>query len=751
VTPIKQANAFATNPSSNVFFRTGAQKGARYVSGPIVYDEAFQAGRLVTRYWNPNGQVWPEMHYDRLTWGPDEPADSFQLAINGRNLAGGFEWVSATREPDPSRWRARRGPDGVALPVVHGVIRLAHREAGVDVAVHTRLDGSPFVIRWLEITNRNGQPVAITAVAPFSGLLWAHRYEEQLPPEKNSAFELAYNHHFEWGWEGDFWFESLPEGRKAVDGGKKGRSGWGRPAFWARNLNNGQTFVCELAWSGNYEFALEHRRGDPSAYAQPFRNLFFRMGLSGWDPALRVIDPEGGETVETPAVHMALFQTNSDVIVQATHDHVRHVVMPEQIPGREAEIEANHRGYLCDRENVPDIIKDIDVAAAIGAEMYVIDAGWYGNEPNQWWNNTGDWFEGKWMAPGGGLRAVVDHAHAAGMKFGLWVEVEAAGANSTLKRDHPDWLLKRDGEPTGSARAVGRALDLTNPQVAAFVEGELERMIRSYDLDMYRLDHNHEIKPAGNRQYAGFTEDLTWRYYESFGAIFERLRAKFPQVVFQNCAGGGGRLDWGTLSRFHNAELSDWMRMPRGFRILNGVTMSLPPEILLRTFGTEVPNHVHEGDVDTQLRLCFSRIIFRGIAPTVEELTPYLAERIAHYFAIYKGLIRPILLQDGRVYHHTPFQPQGAPTPWCALEYARPDHSAAVAVVFRTSSATDHQGDVYCFRPRGLQPGAQYEITLDNTGLSYRASGAELVLHGVPVRLETVFASELLTFEQVTG
>ena len=107
---------------------------------------------------------------------------------------------------------------------------------------------------------------------------------------------------------------------------------------------------------------------------------------------------DAGETLATPAVHIALFQDDTDAIVQATHHHVRHVVMPAQIPGRHVEIEANHRGYLCDRENVADILKDVDVAAAIGAEMYVIDAGWYGNEPNQWWNNAGDWHDGPWMS-----------------------------------------------------------------------------------------------------------------------------------------------------------------------------------------------------------------------------------------------------------------------------------------------------------------------------------------------------------------
>lgn len=735
------------NSDSAVFFREGTLVGARYVSGPIVYDEAFQSGRLVTRYWNPNGQVWPEMHYEHLHWGPDEPADAFELVINGLNLAGGFDWVAAGVEPDPSRWRARHAADGTAAPVTHSVIHLRHAAAGIEVKVHTRLDGSPFLIRWLEITNNNAQPVGINAVAPWAGVLWAHLYEEKLPPEKSTPFELAYTHHFEWGWEGDFYFEPLPEGRRTVDGGRKGRSGWGRPAFWAHNLLNGQTFVCELAWGGNYAFALEHRRGDPSAHATPFRHAYFRMGLSGWDPVLRVLAP--GETLTTPSVHMALFQSDADAIVQATHDHVRHVVMPAQLPGRHVEIEANHRGYLCDRENVADIRKDIDVAAAIGAELYVIDAGWYGNEPNQWWNNTGDWFEGTWMAEGGGLRAVADHAHSRGLTFGLWIEIEAAGANSTLKREHPDWLLKRDGQPIGTGRSSGRALDLTNPAVMTFMESSIERLISAYALDMYRIDHNHELNPAGNRQYGGFTEDLTWRYYENFVAIFDRLRTKHPNVVFQNCAGGGGRLDWGTLACFHNTELSDWMRMPRGFKILNGVTLALPPEILLRTFGTEVPNHVHEGNLDTQLRLCFSRIIFRGIAPSLEELTPYLRDRIEHYLSLYKNTIRPMMEQDALVYHHTPFQVQADPTPWCALEYARPDRRAAAAVIFRTSSVRDTAEDTYVFCPRGLHPEKRYTVTLDNQEWSYTATGSELRAQGVPVRLPTVFASELLIFTEM--
>ena len=136
----------------------------------------------------------------------------------------------------------------------------------------------------------------------------------------------------------------------------------------------------------------------------------------------------------------------------------------------------------------------MEVAKSIGTELYVIDAGWYGNEPNVWWKNVGDWHAGAWLP--NGLEPVPERAHQLGMKFGLWVEVEAVGENSTLRREHPDWLYRRDGEPVASARA----LDLTNPIVAAWVQSEIERVIEQYKLDMFRIDHNHTLAPSGNRQ-----------------------------------------------------------------------------------------------------------------------------------------------------------------------------------------------------------------------------------------------------------
>jgi alpha-galactosidase len=730
-----------------IAFRPAPTLGVRYMFGRTVYDEAFVDGRLVGRYWSPHGQVLPEMHLpiDRLRQELRQaPLAAFRLAIEGEELDGGWQWVDAQEEVDHSGL----GSDEGAVRQV--VITLAHNARRIEVRVCTRLDGSDWLVRWLEISNRGSVATAISSVYPMAGRLWSHRYDEHLPSGVASPFEAAYNHGTTWGHEGDLWFEQLPAGKLVFDGGRNGKSGWSRPAFWARDLANGQSFVCELAWSGNWQFELDCRLSGSQqgqlcfAIGLPPLPELRDAGATGrWHgEALRVLAP--GETVYTPAVHIGCSACDVDSIVQSMHEHVRHAVLARAPAGREVEIEANHRGYLCDRENEPGLVDDIDVAAEVGAEMYVVDAGWFGNEPNKWWNNVGDWFAGAWLP--NGLEPVREHARQRGLRFGLWVEIEAAGANSTLRKEHPDWLARRHGELLGEGNQQGRMLDLSKPEVAAWVESEIERIIRRYDLDMFRVDHNHSMGLGATCQSGGFVENTLWRYYDALYAIFDRLRAKFPQVVFQNCCGGGGRLDLGMLSHFHNTEESDWMRQPRGLLIHNGLTMSLPPEILLRTFGTEAGEHALDADLDSQLRLaCLGRPIFRGIAPALAALKPMLEERVKHHVRLYKEFIRPVMT-DGLVFHHTPWLPLGQPAPWCVLEYASKDKSQAVVGIFRLCQGS---ADVYHFRPRGLRRDRRYRVTFDNSREVVEMPGAELINGGLAVRVANVFSSELVLFSAV--
>ncbi|HEX4484841.1 MAG TPA: alpha-galactosidase, partial [Terriglobales bacterium] len=466
--------------------------------------------------------------------------------------------------------------------------------------------------------------------------------------------------------------------------------------------------------------------------------LFFDMGPSAVDPALRVLDP--GETVKTAETHILCMKSDLDHVTQAMADHVRKDVLPATPSEHAFDVEANHRGYIFDHETEEGFKREIDMAADIGAEMFVIDAGWYGPEPNRWAQNVGDWQAGAWLP--NDVNPIREYARKKGMRFGLWMEPEGVGASSKLLKDHPDWVLMRDGKPVTN----NRNLDAANPVVAKWMESEIARIIEKYDLDMFRIDYNTSVEEGGNRIQGGFVESSSWRYVDNLYAMFDRLRKRFPKVIFQNCAGGGGRLDYGIMRRFDTTELSDWMRGPRGIKVLNGMTFLLPPEILLRTFGTEVPDLASDGNVESQLAVVqMSLPIFRGISPSSEELNPILRDKIRNGVELYKKDLRPIL-RGSRVFHHTPLLEYFEETPWLVLEYASPDAQHDVATLFRTSNIED---PVFHFVPRGLDASRNYKVTFKNRGESFEQSGFQLMRDGIPVRLETAGTEEMLLFSSV--
>jgi alpha-galactosidase len=85
---------------------------------------------------------------------------------------------------------------------------------------------------------------------------------------------------------------------------------------------------------------------------------------------------------------------------------------------------------------------------------------------------------------------VRNYAREKGMLFGLWVEIESVGSASNLRKEHPDWILTRNGTPV----ANGRQLDFANPEVAAWAESEISKIITKYDLDLFRIDYNNSVE-----------------------------------------------------------------------------------------------------------------------------------------------------------------------------------------------------------------------------------------------------------------
>ena len=98
------------------------------------------------------------------------------------------------------------------------------------------------------------------------------------------------------------------------------------------------------------------------------------------------------------------------------------------------------------------------------------------------------------------------------------------------------------------------------------------------------------------------------------------------------------------------------------------------------------------------------------------------------------------------MYHHELINARGGvhSSDWFAVEFAAPDRSKACATVVRLGPGDDV---TYIFRPRGLSPAKTYRVTFDSLGETLLVEGLRLIREGLPLRLESTAASELLLFE----
>ncbi|MCE5197410.1 MAG: glycoside hydrolase family 36 protein [Armatimonadota bacterium] len=700
------------------FGQSAGRPTARYVSSTIVLEEALDHTRLTGLYWSASGQVQRENVASNLPSQDSlfRPLHTFELEIDGQSLHNRWDWVGAYER------------DGARPGTVEAVVELRHQVRPVTIKVVTRLDGTPVLARWIEITNTGSQPAALSGVTPWCGMLWANNQNQyQGWPEWNPAsradspFSLGYLSSESIGMEGNFTWKTLPSEAYRIER-TAGRT-HGSPYFVLRNEYTGELCFMALAWSHNYAAEFSNR----------FKSsLSFKLGPIGSAP-MRVIEP--GETVTTPEVHLGMMHCSFDDAVHAWYDHIRASVLPPRPKGKEMFTVA---GRVVE-EPGDWILREVDIAAEVGVEAFMVDAGWYGDEFSNWTAQRGDWNVGDWMP--GGIAGVREYVRNKGMLFGLWMEPEVLATGSRLRREHPDWEQRTDKD-----RRVSEALNLGNPEVAKFVEDSIVSVIRDHDLDFYKIDYNISTGEAGQNLRDGFLEGEAWRHFEVLYKTFDRVRKEMPNVALENCASGGGRNDLGMLSRLHYACESDFSNYPMSIRAINSLTLFLPPEAICYYHNHFAHAHL-TADLNTHLRVTlFATPIFVGFGAQDANRDTITFRETRRYIELAKSFCRPIMANRPMVYHHTPDIGLLSDADWCVIEYTSRNRLSGYAGVFKLTGA--QPGD-YIFRPRGLDLSRDYEVTLDNNGQKFRASARELVTSGITISQDTALTSELLLFSAV--
>jgi alpha-galactosidase len=218
------------------------------------------------------------------------------------------------------------------------------------------------------------------------------------------------------------------------------------------------------------------------------------------------------------------------------------------------------------RHDEARILELARAAVAIGAERFILDDGWFrGRDHDR--AGLGDWTADKHKYPDG-LKPLAEGVNALGLEFGLWVEPEMVNPDSDLYRAHPDWALHVPGAPQPTARNQ-LVLNLSLPQVENYLFAALDTLLSEVPIAYLKWDHNRDLAPAGG---LGQVQGLY--------RLLARLRAAYPHVEIESCAGGGGRIDAGIAAFTHRFWTSDNLDAVSRVTIQRGFQAFFPPELM---------------------------------------------------------------------------------------------------------------------------------------------------------------------------
>lgn len=703
----------------NVYCRHDKCPVFSYRTGLTVYEESFIDGMLVSSGWNAAG--YPLNVLQLIPSGIDhrefaEP-QAFRLDADGETADSFLKFVGFETE------ECRKG--------THATVKLLCEHKNLEIAVHTYLDGTACFTRSIEVKNKGDKAVAINRFAVMSGGLEVLGDYHTLADGHNAdeIYTLGYFDSTAWGKEGNFGWHTLQQD-KTVFSGRFLRSRHRHPMFILKNKVMGTTWIAQLAWSAGYDFSFDY-----NSAPEEFRTkLAFSMDMTSHSPMLLL---EPGETFMSPEVYIGIVSGDEDDAVNAMNEHLRRSVFyeTEEITSKMlvgAGMGAEHDMLVSTTK------KYMEQMAYIGCDVFIVDAGWYTEPFGNIWTRIGDWHPNEKRYPNG-ISEISDYCHSLGMKFGLWMESERISA-SEIAEKHPDWFPVSRGGGT-----IGTFIDLTNEDAFNWVKSEIERVIREYKLDLFRVDYNVDTDTLlGYKDKNGRKEFNTLRHVKAVYRLYSEIRKEFPDVIFENCAGGGGRTDLGHIVNFNHTWVSDNQTAPRSFYITNGMSMAIPPERVDRLVAG-MGCHTY-ASLDFQMRnAMFGHISMNVFSPPDAEDNLQQLDFIKHSIDLYKEIARP-MLPTCRIYHHTPSTKEIQDGGFGIIENASPEGDVSMIGIFTFPCAKTDTVTVY---PRGITADGNYEVYFDNTRSKGVRSGTDIINSGIRVRISSVMSSELIVLKKV--
>ncbi len=335
----------------------------------------------------------------------------------------------------------------------------------------------------------------------------------------------------------------------------------------------GEVYAMHFVYSGNFRAQTERTPHNTVRMSMGINEEYFSWKL------------EGGEHFQTPETVMVYSAGGLTGMTHCFHDFYRNHLIRSPYLHQPRPILINNWEATYFDFDTDKLLAIAAEAKKAGIEMLVMDDGWFGHR-NSDNSSLGDWYVNEEKLQGG-LPHLVEEVKKLGLKFGIWFEPEMISPDSELYKEHPDWALQlQDREPAQSREQY--VLDLSRKEVRDHVYDKVAKILHSAPIDYVKWDMNRELCDVGNAILPGDQQqELFHRFVLGVYDLQERLVQEFPDLLLENCSGGGARFDPGMLYYSPQIWCSDNNDAIERLRIQEGTALCYP----LSTMGA------HIGDV----------------------------------------------------------------------------------------------------------------------------------------------------------
>lgn len=460
--------------------------------------------------------------------------------------------------------------------------------------------------------------------------------------------------------------------------------------------NMGEAMGFTLVYSGNF---LAHIEVDH------FDSTRVTMGINPFDFSWNL---KAGEEFQTPEVVMVYTDKGLNSMSQSFHNIFRERLVRGEWQYKERPILVNNWEATYFDFNEEKILEMASKAKDLGFELFVLDDGWFGKR-NDDKTSLGDWFPNLEKLPNG-IKGLGEKIVENGMKFGLWFEPEMISKESEIYTKHPEWLIGVKNRKLSLGRNQ-YILDLSKKEVRDYIIDILSERFSEAPISYVKWDMNRNMTEVTYR-------DLPHKYILGLYEVLETITQKYPHILFESCASGGGRFDAGMLYYMPQVWTSDNTDAVVRLNIQHGTSYAYPL-ISMGAHVSDIPNHQTARKTSLELRNRVAYFGNFGYELNVLEFDSEVEKQVAEYLKFYKENRK--LIQFGDFYRiDNPFY--GNTATWIVVNKEKTE---ALVGHFQIL-AQPNPGYNNKILLKGLDPEKKYRVNEE-----YEAYGDELMNMGI--------------------